>query len=647
MASPIELVFPDQTRQKFPGGITGRQVAEKIGSRLALDALAVELNGTIFELERPLTENGEFRVLTWKDLDGKKALWHTASHVLAEAVHELYPNALPTIGPPIDDGFYYDFDVEQPFNEEDLQKIEQKMLEIFKKNRTIVRHDVTKEEALKKFGQNAYKQELIEEFVGTGKKLSIYSQGQFFDLCKGGHVEQTGKIKAVKLIKTGGAYWRGSEKNKMLQRIYGIAFPEQKMQDEWLKAREEAEKRSHLRLGKELDLFSISPLVGKGLPLWHPKGAWIRHKLEEFMREEQFSRGYQMVVTPHLANKRLYEISGHYPYYKDTMYAPIDIEGEEYLLKPMNCPFHIQIYASRRRSYRELPVRLGEFGTVYRFEKSGELTGLLRVRGLTQDDAHLFVTQEQIPAEFGDIFDLVVKALALFGISDFRIRLGTRDPESTKYIGSAQNWEKAETGIENVLKEKKIPYSLEKGEAAFYGPKADIIVKDSLGREWQLGTIQLDYNLPERFDLNYIGSDDQPHRPVIIHRAPFGSLERFTAILIEHYKGAFPPWISPNPIRILPLSDKFAAYAKTVQNRLKELRIISELDESNNTLSYKVRQAQLDKVPIMVVVGEREEKENTVTVRLANGKQIPDCKLDGFIQKTVEIMQKRQTNFLY
>ncbi|MBU0635488.1 threonine--tRNA ligase, partial [Candidatus Micrarchaeota archaeon] len=533
------------------------------------------------------------------------------------------------------------------FTEEDLKKIEKKMEEIILKNRKLVRHEITKKEALQKFEKNIYKKELIEEFAGEGEKLSFYSQGNFFDLCKGGHVSETGKIKAFKLLKSGGAYWRGSEKNKMLQRIYGIAFPEKKLLDAFLKQKEEAEKNSHIKLGKELDLFLISSRVGKGLPLWTPKGAFVRNKLETFMREEQFSRGYEMVVTPHLGLKKLYEVSGHYPYYKETMYSPVKIEDEEYILKPMNCPFHIEIFASKRRSYRELPVRFAEFGTVYRFEKSGELSGLLRVRGFTQDDAHLFVTPEQLRSEFGGICDIILKILNVFELGNFRVRLGTRDTESKKYVGSIESWKKAEQEIEAVLKEKKIPYSLEQGEAAFYGPKADIIVKDALGREWQLGTIQVDYNLPERFDLSYIGKDDKPHRPIMIHRAPFGSLERFMAILIEHYKGAFPPWLSPNPVRILTLADRHLDYAQKIKKELESLWIRSEIDDSNNTLSYKVRQAELEKVPIMLAVGDREQENKTVTIRLKTGKQFPGYDLKKFLQKTKEIIDKRESHFSY
>lgn len=643
----ITLRFPDGSKESFSKGITGKEVAQKIGARLAKDALAVQLNGATLELDRPIEEDGDFRVLTWNDLPGKQSLWHTGSHVLAEAVTALFPNAKPSLGPPIEDGFYYDFDVEKPFSEEDLQKIENKMKEIVKRNEHLKRHEVSKKEAIEKFKNNPYKVEMINEYTQEGQTLSIYSQGKFFDLCRGGHVSETGKLKAIKVLKSGGSYWRGDEKNKMLQRVYAIAFPEEKMLAEWVKLREEAEKNSHLVLGKELDLFLISPDVGKGLPLWTPKGAHIRYQLEEFMREEQFFRGYQMVVTPHIGRKHLYEISGHYPHYKETMYAPVDIEGEEYLLKPMNCPFHIQIFAAQRRSYRELPMRLAEFGTVYRFEKSGEVTGLIRVRGFTQDDAHLFVTPEQLKEEFWGIFDLTLKVLNTVGLTNFRVRLGTRDETSDKYIGSLEVWKKAEQVIEAVLKEKKIPYSVEKGEAAFYGPKADIIVKDFLGRDWQLGTVQVDYNLPERFNLNYIGADDKPHRPIMIHRAPFGSLERFTAILIEHFKGAFPLWLAPVPIVIMPLADRHNAYARQIKQKLIELRIRCEVDDSNNTLSYKVRAAQLQMVPVMLAVGDREEKEKTVTIRLRNGKQTPNYKLDSFLKKTGEIVQARQLDFSY
>lgn len=643
----LELTLPDGSKKKIPAGTKAREVVEQIGARLAQAALAVKLDDAIVELERPLDKSGNFRVLTWNDLEGKQALWHTAAHVLAEAVTALYPTAQPTIGPPLDEGFYYDFDVEKPFSEDDLAKIEKRMNEIIAQNRTIVRHEVKKEEALEKFKSNPYKQELIHEFTGAGKTLSIYSQGAFYDLCRGGHVEQTGRIKALKLLKTSSAYWRADQSKASLQRIYGIAFPEKKMLDEYLTLKEEAEKNSHLLLGKEMDLFTISPLIGKGLPLWTPKGTYIRQKLEEFMREEQFKQGYLPIITPHIARVSLYETSGHYPHYKESMYAPIEIENENYILKPMNCPFHIQVYASRRRSYRDLPLRFAEFGTVYRFEKSGELTGLLRVRGFTQDDAHLFVTPDQIQAEFGNIYDLVIKVLNTFGMNRFRVRLGLRDPKSDKYIGSAESWDRAESDIEKVLIDKNVEYFKAVGEAAFYGPKTDILVKDSLNREWQLGTIQLDNNLPERFNLAYIGSDDQPHRPVMIHRAPFGSMERFTAVLIEHYKGIFPPWLAPTPVRIMPLSDPHYPYAQKIKQQLMDARIPCDIDHSNNTLSYRIREAQLERIPIMIVVGKREEDEQTVTIRLRDGTQKPGYPLAQFLAKTVSFMQNRSAKTDY
>lgn len=616
----ITLTFPDGSPHEFPTGTTGRLVAESIGKRLAQDALAAKLDDRIIELSLPIDKSGNFSVLTWKDLEGRQALWHTVAHLMAEAVTELYPGALPTMGPPQEEGVYYDFANVKPFNPEDLQRIEDKINELLKQKRDLVRHDVSVAEAKKLFAHNKFKIELINEFSGEGKNLSVYYQGKFFDLCKGGHVEHTECIAAVKVFKSSSAYWRANEKNESLQRVYAIGFPDKKMLNEWVKQKEDAEKRSHIKLGRELDLFLSSPLVGPGLPLFPPQGTIIREQLCIFLREKQLEAGYLPVITPHIAKVDLFKASGHYPYYKDSMFPPIQSTDGEYLLKPMNCPFHIQIYASQKRSYRELPLRLTEFGTVYRYEKTGELQGLTRVRMITQDDAHLFCAPEQVQEEIEKVIDLVFFIFKTLDFKDYRARFGVRD-DSPKYVGSEENWKNAESNIETVLKKKGLAFTKEKGEAAFYGPKIDFVVKDVLGREWQLGTVQVDYNLPERFNLEYIGSDGAAHRPVMIHRAPFGSLERFMGILIEHFAGRFPPWLAVTQIALLPLSDQYNAHCQTLAKKWQSAGYRVKVDESQNTLSYKIRNAQLEQVPFMLVVGEKEMKDQTVTLRTLDGKQ--------------------------
>ncbi len=559
--------------------------------------------------------------------------WHTTAHIFAEALKEIYPTATIAIGPPIENGFHYDFELKQGIKEEDLIKIEKKMKDIVKQNRKMVREEKTIKEARELFKDNKYKVEMINDLEKAGeKKVTVYSNGSFTDLCKGPHLEKPSEIKAVKLLKISSAYWKGNEKNAQLTRVYGISFKTKQELDQWIANRKKAEENSNIKLGKELDLYLISEQVGKGLPIWTPNGTMLRMQLQDFLIKEQQKRGYDFVMTPHIGRLELFKISGHYEHYKEMMYSPIKIDEEEYLLKPMNCPFHIQYYMKGKRSYRELPLRLSEMGTVYRFEKSGELSGLLRVRGFTQDDAHIFCTHEQVKSEFAGVFELVMHVMNTLGLKDFRVRIGTRDPKSNKYVGSTESWKKATKEIIEVLKETKIKYTIEEGDAAFYGPKADIVINDSIGREWQTGTIQLDYNLPERFDLNYVGKDGKEHRPIMIHRAPFGSFERFVGILIEHFGGAFPLWLAPRQIVIIPVAETFAKYARELNDTLIDKEIRSKLDDRNESLGYRIREAQKQKVPYIIVVGEKEVKAKSVTIRDRQGKQ-EEMKTDKFIEK--------------
>ncbi len=569
-------------------------------------------------------------------------MWHTAAHVFASALTQIYPNVKIAIGPPIEMGFHYDFELDKNLGEKDLEKIEEKMKEILKKNEKMEQKNIPTSQALIVFKDNPYKVEMINELKQKGEEeISTYKTGNFLDMCKGPHLENTKDIGAIKLLKISSAYWKGNEKNKQLQRIYGIAFKTQKELDEWIELRKKAEENSHIKLGKELDIYMISDAVGKGLPIWCPNGAMLRYQLQDFLIKEQTKRGYSFIITPHIGKLELFKTSGHYDHYREMMYAPIKIEDEEYLLKPMNCPFHIEYFMKGQHSYRDLPVRLSEMGTVYRYEKSGELSGLLRVRGFTQDDAHIFCTPDQVKSEFNGVFDLVMHVMGTLKLTNFRVRVGTRDPTSDKYVGDPENWEKATQEIIEVLKERQINFEINPGDAAFYGPKADIVIKDALGREWQTGTIQLDYNLPERFKLEYIGADGQKHRPIMIHRAPFGSFERFTAIVIEHFGGSFPTWLSPEQVRIISISEKFNDYANKIKQELLENEIRVKVDYRNETLGYRIREAQKEKVPYAIVVGAKEEESGKVAVRPRTSEQ-QILSIQEFVEKiTKEIQEKK------
>lgn len=619
MAGTITITLPDGSKRSYEAPVTGRIVATSISEGLSRKALAVLVNGEIWELERPITQDASVRILTWEDPEGKAAFWHSSAHILAEAVQALYPEAKFGIGPAIENGFYYDIDFgDKVLREEDLAALEAEMKNRVKADSTFHLYPVSKEEARAFYQekQNPYKLELIEGLKDG--EITFCRQGDFIDLCRGGHIPSTGFVKAFKLTGIAGAYWRGNEKNKQLTRIYGISFPQQKMLDEYLQRLEEAKRRDHRKLGKELELFTFSSRVGQGLPLWLPRGTALREKLEAFMRKAQRQLGYQPVVTPHIGHKNLYVTSGHYEKYGHDSFRPIltPEEGEEYFLKPMNCPHHCEIYRSRQRSYRDLPLRLAEFGTVYRYEQSGELSGLTRVRGFTQDDAHIFCRPDQVKAEFERVIDLVLFVFKALKFTDYTAQISLRDPENKeKYIGSEENWQRAEQAILEAAREKGLETVVVPGEAAFYGPKLDFMVRDAIGRKWQLGTIQVDYNLPERFDLEYIGEDNARHRPVMIHRAPFGSLERFVAVLTEHCAGNFPLWLAPEQVYVLPVSDKYLSYAYKVADYLRKYDICVVVDERSEKIGRKIRDAEILKVPVMLVVGEKEAASNTVSVR--------------------------------
>ena len=613
----IKITFPDGNQKEFDCDITGRQIAEGISKGLAKEALAVEVNGEVWDLNRPINQDASFKILKWADDGGKHAYWHSSAHLMAEAVETLYPGAKFGIGPSIETGFYYDLDLgDYNLTQDDLQKIEDKMNELANRDVPYIREEKKWEEAVEYFKKKGdqYKLELLDEF--KGQPISLYHQGNFTDLCRGPHLPSTGKIKAIKLLSVAGAYWRGNEKNKMMQRIYGVTFPSKKELDQYVFLLEEAKRRDHRKLGSELELFLLTPKVGSGLPLWLPKGTIIRETLVEFLRNEQRKRGYQAVLTPHIANLELYKTSGHYPYYKDSQFPPIQLEnGEAFLLKPMNCPHHHQIYSFKPRSYRDLPVRLAEFGTVYRYEQSGEMNGLTRVRGFTQDDAHIYCTHDQLKAEVKSVIDLTQLVFKTFGM-EVRIRLSYRDEKNVeKYGGEGAFWDQAQREIREVADEMKLDYFIAYGEASFYGPKIDFLVKDALNRTWQLGTVQVDYVMPERFQLEYVGQDGQRHRPVIIHRAPFGSLERFVGILIEHFAGEFPLWLAPTQVAVLPITDVFMEYAKEIFNGLKTSGVRVELDDRNEKIGYKIRDCETKKVPYMLVVGEKEKIGGLVSVR--------------------------------
>jgi threonyl-tRNA synthetase len=629
----IKITLPDSSVKEFEAGVTPLDVAKSISEGLARNTISAIVNDKQVETTTPITTDSTVQLLTWNDDLGKKAFWHSSAHLLAQAILEFYPNAKLTIGPAIESGFYYDVDFgDESLSEKDFEKIEKKVLENAKKGSTFSLYPVSKEEALKVYADNPYKVELISNL--TDGEITFVTHDDFTDLCRGGHIPNTSIVKAVKILNAAGAYWRGNEKNPQLTRVYGISFPKQKELTEYLERLEEAKRRDHRKLGKELGIFAFSEKVGAGLPLWLPKGTALRRKLENFLSAAQKKGGYEFVMSPHIGAKELYVTSGHWDKYGADSFQPIKTpnEGEEFMLKPMNCPHHCEIYKTSQWSYRDLPKRYAEFGTVYRYEQSGELHGLTRVRGFTQDDAHLFCTPDQLLGEFEAVIDLVLYVFRSLGFEDFVTQVSLRDPDNReKYIGSDENWEKAENAIITAAKNKGLKTVVEYGEAAFYGPKLDFMVKDALGRKWQLGTIQVDYNLPERFDLHYIGNDNEKHRPVMIHRAPFGSMERFIAILLENTAGDFPLWLSPDQFIILPISEKYADYAKKVSEFLENHDISGQIDNRNEKTGKKIRDAELNKIPFMLVVGENEEKDGTISVRRRGEGDLGAMNLEDFV----------------
>jgi threonyl-tRNA synthetase len=631
----IKITLPDASIREVPQGTSALDVAKGISEGLSRVVVSAIVNGEVWDLSRPIMEDATLSLLKFDDLDGKKTFWHSSSHLLAEALEALYPGIKLGIGPAIDNGFYYDVDFgEHPFSSNDFEKVEQKMKELASQANTFDRKEISKSDAIAYFTEknDPYKLELIDGL--DDGQITFYTQGNFTDLCRGPHIQNTSSIKAIKLLNVAAAYWRGDEKNKSLTRIYGVSFPKAGMLKEHLNLLEEAKKRDHRKLGKELELFMFSEKVGAGLPLWLPKGTAIRERLENFMRQAQIERGYQQVVTPHIGRKELYMTSGHYEKYGEDSFQPIKTpsEDEEFLLKPMNCPHHCEVFKFKPKSYKELPLRIAEFGTVYRYEQSGELNGLTRVRGFTQDDAHIFCTPDQLKDEFVDVIDLVMHVFGKLGFDDFTAQISLRDPENReKYIGSDENWDKAEQAIIEATAERDMKTVTEYGEAAFYGPKLDFMVKDALGRSWQLGTIQVDYNLPERFDLDYIGSDNEKHRPVMIHRAPFGSMERFIGILVEHTAGNFPLWLSPEQVAILPISEKYHDYSDKVLKFLNKNDIRGLVDERAEKIGRKIRDAWASKIPVMIIVGEEESDNQEVSVRVQGEGDVGKFKLDEFV----------------
>jgi threonyl-tRNA synthetase len=614
----INITLPDGSVRTYTRGTTGMEIANSISPRLAEAALGLFVNNVPYDLATPIMEDASVRIVQWRDEEGKSIFWHSSAHLMAEAIEAIYPGTRFGIGPPIEQGWYYDMELPEgvKFTPDDLLKIEEKMEELSKRDVPYVRIPKEYDEAIEYFKAKGdwLKLELLDGL--RGQPITFYQQGEFTDLCRGTHVPSTGKIKFSKLLSIAGAYWRGDEKRPMLTRVYGVSFPTKKELEQFVHAREEAEKRDHRKLGKELELFMISPKIGGGLPMWLPKGAVLRHTLETFMRKQQRKRGYDQVVTPHIGNIELYKTSGHYPYYKDSQFTPIDVDDEQYLLKPMNCPHHFTMYNSRPHSYRELPIRFAEFGTVYRYEQSGELNGLSRVRSFTQDDAHIFVAPEQLRDELCEVIALTQHAAKTLGFEDFKIRLSFRDPNNPgKYGGTDEQWVRAEKDVKEAADMMGLEYNIGIGEAAFYGPKIDFMLRDALGRSWQLGTVQVDYVMPERFNMEYIGADGQKHRPVVIHRAPFGSLERFTSLLIEHYGGNFPSWLAPVQVVVLPITDAQEDYATEIRSLLEQDEVRVELDSSRDKINARIREHEVKKVPIMLVVGEKERQNRTVSIR--------------------------------
>ena len=639
----INITFPDKSVRQYEAGVSPLDIAKSISEGLARNVLAASVNGMKWDATRAINEDAEIQLFTWDDPEGKAAMWHSSAHLMAAAIEQLYKGVKFGIGPSVDNGFYYDIDTgDITLTEADLVNIEKKMLELARQKQTFERIDVTKAEALKHFSDKGdeYKVELISELEdGT---ITYYRNGEFTDLCRGPHIPNTSFIKAVKLTSLAGAYWRGDEKRKQLTRVYGITFPKQKELDEYLVLLEEAKKRDHRKLGRELELFMFNELVGKGLPIWLPKGTALRLRLQDYLTKIQQDYGYEQVITPHIGGKQLYVTSGHWEHYGEDSFRPITTpeEGEEYLLKPMNCPHHCQIFKWKPRSYKDMPVRIAEFGTVYRYEQSGELHGLTRVRSFTQDDAHIFCRPDQVKDEFIRVMEIIEIIFKALNFKNFEAQISLRDPnDHEKYVGTDENWAKAEAAIQEACQEKGLPAHVEYGEAAFYGPKLDFMVKDALGRKWQLGTIQVDYNLPERFDLSYIGADNEKHRPVMVHRAPFGSMERFVAVLLEHCAGEFPLWLAPDQLIILPVSEKYMNFAQNLQSYLKKSDIRALIDERNEKIGRKIRDAEMKKYPYMVIVGEKEEAENSVSVRRHGQVDLGSMSVEDFaamINKQVE-----------
>jgi threonyl-tRNA synthetase len=639
----IKITLPDGSVREYAKGTSSMDVAKSISEGLARNVLAAKINNEVWDASRPITSDSALSLLTWNDDLGKETMWHSSAHLMAEALEALFPGVKFWVGPPLENGFYYDVDLEgQVLTPADFEKIEEKMLELARQNNTFIRKEISKADAVKYFGdkKDIYKLDLLERLEDGN--ITLYTQGNFTDLCRGPHIPSTGFIKAVKVLNMAGAYWKGDEKNKMLTRIYGITFPKDKELKEYLVLLEEAKKRDHRKLGKELELFAFSEKVGMGLPLWLPKGAMLRERLIQFMQKAQLKAGYLPVVTPHIGQKELYVCSGHYEKYGADSFQPIKTphEGEDFFLKPMNCPHHCEIYKVSPKSYKDLPVRYAEFGTVYRYEQKGELHGLTRVRGFTQDDAHLFVRPDQVKEEFLKVIDLVLYVFNALDFKDYTAQISLRDPENkTKYIGTDENWALAEKAIIDSAAEKGLKTVTELGEAAFYGPKLDFMVKDALGRKWQLGTIQVDYNLPERFELEYTGSDNQKHRPVMIHRAPFGSLERFIAVLIEHCGGNFPLWLTPDQFAILPLSEKYNGYAQKVLDALTAKDLRGFLDDRNETIGKKIRDNEVKKIPFMLIVGEKEEAEQKIALRARGKGDVGEFSVDDFVKYVNQIIE--------
>ena len=643
----INITFPDQSVRQFESGVTPLDIAKSLSEGLARNVLAAKVNGMKWDATRPITEDATIQLFTWNDPEGKAAMWHSSAHLMAAAIEALYPGVKFGIGPSVDNGFYYDIDTgDLTLTEADLVNIEKKMLELAREKQTFERVEVSKADALKYFTEKGdpYKVELINDLEdGT---ITYYRNGNFTDLCRGPHIPNTSFIKAVKLTALAGAYWRGDEKRKQLTRVYGITFPKQKDLEEYLVLLEEAKKRDHRKLGRELELFMFSDMVGKGLPIWLPKGTELRLRLQDYLTKIQKEYGYEQVITPHIGGKQLYVTSGHWDHYGEDSFRPITTpeEGEEYLLKPMNCPHHCMIFKNKPRSYKDLPFRCAEFGTVYRYEQSGELHGLTRVRSFTQDDAHIFCRPDQVKEEFIRVMEIIEIIFKALNFQNFEAQISLRDPnDHEKYVGTDENWAKAEAAIQEACEEKGLPAHVEYGEAAFYGPKLDFMVKDALGRKWQLGTIQVDYNLPERFDLSYIGADNEKHRPVMVHRAPFGSMERFVAVLLEHCAGEFPLWLAPDQVIILPVSEKYLNFAEKVQTYLKKSDIRSLIDERNEKIGRKIRDAEMKKYPFMVIVGEKEEAENAVSVRAHGQVDLGSMDLEAFAKMINEKVKEEQS----